>query len=67
MLLRVFNFLLWFYIAVVEGTQQVNTSFNLGYNCLIPDWMGLSGYLLFISLLCGLIGIQIYDRYKWES
>lgn len=64
-LLRVGNFVMWFFIAVVDGTTVENTSFNVGYNCLSPDWIILSGYLFFISLLCAFIGLQIYDRLVW--
>lgn len=66
-LLRVGNFLLWFYIAVVKGTDLTNSSFNLGYNCLESSWIILSGYLLIVSLVCGFIGLQIYDRLSWEG
>lgn len=61
-LLRVGNFVMWFFVAVVDGTTITNTSFNVGYNCLIEDWLQLSGYLLFVSLLCAFVGLQIYDR-----
>lgn len=64
-LLRIGNFGLWFYIAVVDGTTITNTSFNVGYNCLIPDWMIVSGYLFFVSLLCVFVGLQINDRLDW--
>jgi hypothetical protein len=67
MLMRIGNFVLWIYIAVVEGTTITNTSFNVGYNCLIPDWMILSGCMLFVSVLCAFIGMQIYDRLEWEG
>lgn len=66
MLFRFGNFVLWLKIALVEGTTITNTSFNVGYNCLIPDWIVLSGYLLGVSLLCGFVGMQIIDRFNWE-
>jgi hypothetical protein len=65
MLMRGGNFVLWIYIAVVEGTTIINTSFNVGYNCLIPDWIILSGCMLFVSILCAFVGLQIYDRLEW--
>ena len=47
--LKVINFLLWFVIAVGNGSSIVNTNFNLGYNCLLIDWTVLSGVLLIIT------------------
>jgi|JI6StandDraft_1071083.scaffolds.fasta_scaffold20969_7 hypothetical protein len=61
------NFVLWFYIAVVDGTTLTNTSFNVGYNCLIPDWIILSGAMLLVGLLCAFVGMQIYDKLEWEG
>lgn len=66
-LLRGANFVLWIYIAVVEGTTITNTTFNVGYNCLIPDWMVLSGSMFAVSLLCVFVGLQIYDKLEWEG
>lgn len=66
-LMRGANFVLWIYIAVVDGTTITNTSFNVGYNCLIPDWIVLSGAMFLVSLLCVFVGMQIYDRLEWEG
>lgn len=64
--MKVFNFLMWFVIAVGDGSEIVNTSFNLGYNCLIIDWVVLSGILLIITLVEGFFGFQIIERLNWE-
>jgi hypothetical protein len=47
--MRAINFGAWFYVAVVEGTTIANKNFNVGYNCLIPDWMLLSGLYVLTS------------------
>jgi hypothetical protein len=59
---KVSNFLLWFFISLGDGSALVNTDFNLGYNCLISDWMLMSGILLVINLLCGYLGYFKLDR-----
>lgn len=63
--MRFVNFLMWFYVVVVDGTTIENTTFNVGYNCLIPDWIVLSGYLLFVSLFIVFLGVNLYDKLKW--
>lgn len=57
---------MWFYVVVVDGTTIDNTTFNVGYNCLIPDWIVLSGYLMLVSLLIAYVGIGLNDKLDWE-
>jgi hypothetical protein len=52
--LRGCNFLLWFYVAVVHGTTLENKDFNVGYNCLLSDWMFLSAFYCLVS------GLNLY-------
>lgn len=66
-ILRFGNFLLWFYVVVVDGTTIENTTFNVGYNCLIPDWIVLSGYLLLVSLIIAYVGLSLSDKLAWEA
>jgi hypothetical protein len=48
--LKVFNFLIWFFIAVGHGSEISNTNFALGYNCKLIDWSLMSGIFLIITL-----------------
>ena len=66
-LLRMINFLMWFYVVVVEGTTLTNSNFKLGYNCLIPDWIILSGYMVLVAMLIVFVGTNIYDKLAWEA
>lgn len=60
--LHVINFLLWFVISLGDGSALVNTNFNLGYNCMIIDWMVMSGILLTIYCFVALLGFFKLDR-----
>lgn len=60
------NFLLWFVIAVSHGSEIINTSFNLGYNCLIMDWIVLSGVLLVVSGMLSIVGFFKIDKLQFE-
>lgn len=64
--MKVVNFLTWFVIAVGDGSEIINTSFNLGYNCLIIDWVVLSSLLLIITTVQGFFAFQIIERLDWE-
>lgn len=63
--LKIINFLMWFIIAVGDGSELVNTGFNLGYNCHLIDWVILSGVLLMVTSISGFIGFQITERLNW--
>ena len=63
--LKVVNFLMWFVIAVGDGSQLANTNFNLGYNCRLIDWTVLSGVLLIITAAEGFVTFQIVDKLNW--
>lgn len=63
--LKIVNFLMWFVIAVGDGSQLANTNFNLGYNCRLIDWTVLSGVLLIITAAEGFVTFQIVDKLNW--
>ena len=50
-----------------EGSAVTNNDFNLGYNCRLVGWTGLSGFLLIVVSLEGYIGVNIYDKLEWEK
>lgn len=64
--LKIVNFLTWFAFAIMDGSEIVNTSFNLGYNCLILDWVILSSILFILTLFEGALTYQIVERLNWE-
>lgn len=64
--LKIINFLMWFFIAVGDGSKLSNTNFNLGYNCRLIDWTVLSGTLLIVASMQGFVAFQIFDRMNWE-
>jgi len=54
--LQIINFCMWFSISLGDGSSLTNTDFNLGYNCMIRDWMAMSGTLLCINLFIATLG-----------
>ena len=60
------NFFMWFVIAVGDGSEIINTSFNLGYNCRLIDWVVMSGVLIMLTLVQGFVAFQIVERLSWE-
>ena len=66
-LLMIINFILWFFIAVGDGSALVNTNFNLGYNCRLIDWVVLSGFLLVMTATQAALAYNIVDRLNWEQ
>jgi hypothetical protein len=64
--LKIINFLMWFVIAVGDGSELSNTNFNLGYNCRLVDWTVLSGTLLIITSIEGFVAFQNIDKLNWE-
>lgn len=65
--LKIVNILWWFVFSLGEGSAVVNTDFNLGYNCRLIGWTGLSGFLLIIVAIEAYIGLNIYDKLEWEK
>lgn len=65
--LQIINFCLWFFISLGEGSSLVNTDFNLGYNCMIRDWMVMSGILLCINLCIAILGYFKIDKLDFEA
>ncbi len=63
--LKFVNFIMWFIIAVGDGSLLTNTNFNLGYNCRLIDWTVLSGTLLIVTLIEGFVTFQIVERLNW--
>ena len=55
-ILQGINFVLWFMISLGDGSSLENTDFNLGYNCMVSDWMLMSGILLVINIFIGALG-----------
>lgn len=64
--LKIVNIIMWFVIALGDGSSVVNTDFNLGYNCRLIDWVIMSGVLLTIVTAQSYIGVNIFDKLKWE-
>ena len=62
---KIGNFVAWFVISLGDGSMLVNTSFNLGYNCLLLDWLFLSGVLLILALVSASLAAQIVPRLRW--
>lgn len=60
--LQAINFALWFFVSLGEGSSLVNTDFNLGYNCMIRDWMAMSGILLCINMFIATLGYFKIDK-----
>lgn len=60
------NFLLWFVISLGDGSSLVNTDFNLGYNCMIIDWMVMSGILFAIYCFVALLAFFKIERLTFE-
>jgi hypothetical protein len=60
--LQIVNFMLWFAISLGDGSSLENTDFNLGYNCMINDWMIMSGILLVINLFIAALGFLKVDK-----
>lgn len=65
--LKLANFLLWFFISLGDGSSLINTDFNLGYNCKIPDWMFLSGLLVIITMAGGFLGYNKVERLIFDK
>jgi hypothetical protein len=60
--LQTVNFLLWFFISLGDGSSLVNTDFNLGYNCMIRDWMVMSGLLLVLYAVVAMLASFKVDQ-----
>lgn len=43
-------------ISLGDGSSLENTDFNLGYNCMVSDWMLMSGILFVINIFIGALG-----------
>ncbi len=54
--MHVLNFLMWFMISLGDGSSLENTDFNLGYNCMVNDWMIMSGILLGVNVVIAALG-----------
>lgn len=65
--MHVLNFLLWFVISLGDGSSLENTDFNLGYNCMINDWMIMSGILLVVNLLIAALGYFKIEKLDHEA
>jgi hypothetical protein len=63
--LQIVNFMMWFVISLGDGSSLENTDFNLGYNCMINDWILMSGILLAINLSIALLGYTKIDKLEF--
>lgn len=66
-LMHVLNFFLWFVISLGDGSSLENTDFNLGYNCMINDWMIMSGVLLVVNLVIAALGYFKIEKLDHEA
>jgi hypothetical protein len=65
--MHVLNFLMWFMISLGDGSSLENTDFNLGYNCMINDWMIMSGILLVVNLVIAALGYFKIEKLDHEA
>ena len=64
--LQVVNFCMWFFFSLGDGSSLYNSDFNLGYNCMIMDWMVMSGILLTINIFSATISFFKVERLDFE-